>query len=118
MSDHTPGVADEFPGASEDLQEQMEREKRTCRLRIDCSRDLTDDACERHLGLWQPDFRGLAHIEEMTMVVLDFGKFRTEPLDQVPGAYLRWMLTQQFPRDLVIAVRDVLDSRTRYHCQF
>lgn len=59
------------------------------------------------------DFEGKAHVNESGEVVLDFGKHQgpDKTIRDVPTTYLQWMLGEEFPEDLVVAVEEELERR-------
>ncbi|MFW6156935.1 MAG: putative quorum-sensing-regulated virulence factor [Armatimonadota bacterium] len=59
------------------------------------------------------DFGGNAHIEDGE-VVLDFGQHEGEALGDVPTGYLQWMISEDFPQDLLDEVEDELLGRFNF----
>lgn len=46
------------------------------------------------------------------------GKYAGTPIDQLPNSYLRWMLTQDFPADIMDAAKEKLEESGDYNDLF
>jgi len=58
------------------------------------------------------DFEGRAYLSYPDrLVILAFGKHVGTALPDVPTHYLKWMLDQDFPKDLGTAVAEELKAR-------
>ena len=58
------------------------------------------------------DFESRAHVDTRTGgIVFDFGKNAGRELGNIDTGYLRWLLDQDFPEDLLTAVAEELETR-------
>jgi len=55
------------------------------------------------------DFEGKAYIADGELI-LDFGRNKGKKLSEIDKNYLVWLIEQEFPEDLLVAVEDYLDS--------